>query len=67
MIALFATLRRRLQNEVVFVLLLLGVVVVAYGLNLRNMGFYWDDWETVHLASKNTFSAYWDYFSSTVP
>ena len=34
-----------------FPLVLLGVSVLAYGLMIGSLGFYWDDWEILYLSS----------------
>jgi hypothetical protein len=38
-----------LQKPWVYPLLLAGVLILAYGLQIRSLGFYWDDWEDIFL------------------
>jgi len=61
------TLCTHLKREAIFLLLLFGLIIIAYGLQFPKMGFYWDDWETVHLARQNTLSAYLGYFQYDRP
>ena len=42
--------------------LLLAVMVLAYQLQIFELGFYWDDWQAIFLSHLDTPSAYWDYF-----
>jgi len=46
-------LRKAADQPWVFPLVLLPVGGVAYGLMIPNLGFYWDDWESVFLKSLN--------------
>jgi hypothetical protein len=58
----FKKIGRLLTSEFTFIILLLAIIFVSYGLHLSKLGFYWDDWETVHLARQNSITAYWNYF-----
>ena len=42
-------LRKAIQKPWFFPLALLSIGVVAYGLIIPSLGFYWDDWEAVYL------------------
>lgn len=42
--------------------LLLGIMLLVYGIQFPWMGFYWDDWQAIFLSHQNSPSAYWDYF-----
>jgi hypothetical protein len=43
-------------------LILLLVVIAAYGLQITRMGFYWDDWQVVFLSHPGTPADFWRYF-----
>jgi hypothetical protein len=44
-----------------------GLCLVAFGLFLTRMGFYWDDWETILVARQFGLSGFWGYFDGTRP
>jgi len=46
-----------------YALILLFVMIAAYNLMIKNIGFYYDDWEGVFLQKQNySFSQVWKYF-----
>lgn len=55
----FRDLRRKL---VFYPGLFLFLSVAAYGLQILNLGFYWDDWQAVFLAQFKDASIFWEYF-----
>lgn len=44
-------------------LLLLGVLLLSFGVQLPSLGFYWDDWIFVHSFNTNNLSGMWDFAS----
>lgn len=46
---------------------ILGVCVVAYGLLISQLGFYWDDWEIILVIQQYDLSEFWAYFSGHRP
>lgn len=60
-------LRRWLEGETGFLALLGLVLLVAFGLQMTRMGFYWDDWQMVYLAQTENFRLYWEHFLSDRP
>lgn len=51
-----------LKKPWVFPILLAAALVFAYGLQIRNLGFYWDDWEDVFLFKLNSPIEFLKYF-----
>jgi hypothetical protein len=47
--------------------LLLAACVVAYGLQINKLGFFWDDWEDVFLYHLGDPSFFWNYFAYDRP
>jgi hypothetical protein len=43
------------------------VMLCAYALQVFNLGYYWDDWQSVYLASLEDPSAWWGYFVHNRP
>ncbi len=37
-------------------------MLVAYGLQINRLGFYWDDWTLLLVSRFNSVQAYWDFF-----
>lgn len=50
-----------------FPAILLLVSLAAFGLQLRQLGFYWDDWEDVFLHHLGDPSFFWSYFAYDRP
>jgi len=48
-------------------LLVLAVMVLAYGLQMPRLGFFWDDWQAIYLSRFDEPAAYWRYFLSDRP
>jgi len=52
-----------IDGFVVYALVLLLVMFAAYNLMIKNIGFYYDDWEGVFLQKQNySFLQVWNYF-----
>ncbi len=45
--------------------LLLGISILAFGVLLPKLGFYWDDWPTIYLTK--THGNFWQYYQSDRP
>jgi len=60
-------LKKLLASLWSFPLVLLGVTLLAYGLQLGRMGFYWDDWQVIFLARLNRPEVWWTYYLSDRP
>jgi len=59
----FYTALEPIDGFVVYALVLLLVMFAAYNLMIKNIGFYYDDWEGVFLQKQNySFSQVWNYF-----
>ncbi len=59
--------QKLLNRRWVYPLAVLLVMVVAYGLQLTRMGFYWDDWQSLYLSRFESARVYWDFFLSDRP
>ncbi|HEX7555039.1 MAG TPA: hypothetical protein VF338_00335, partial [Leptolinea sp.] len=59
-------LKRRLiswlQTPWLFPILLALALVITYGLQIRSLGFYWDDWEDIFLFRLNSPVEFLKYF-----
>jgi hypothetical protein len=42
-------------------------LVVAFGILIPRLGFYWDDWETIMVIRMFDLSRFWSYFNGTRP
>jgi len=51
-----------LSKPWVFPVLLAAVMVLAYGLQIGSLGFYWDDWEDIFLYHLNAPGEFLNYF-----
>jgi hypothetical protein len=51
-----------LKKPLGFPILLAGVLVLAYGLQIHSLGFYWDDWEDIFLFRLNSPVEFLKYF-----
>lgn len=60
-------LHRWLEEETGFLTLVGLALLVAFGLQVTHMGFYWDDWQMVFLAQTGNFGLYWEHFLSDRP
>ena len=61
------TLSKVTSHWLFFPVLLLAIMFIAYELYLPEMGFYWDDWESLYFA-KNPQSGYlWQFFKRDRP
>jgi hypothetical protein len=63
---------KRLINRIHFPawsapLAMLGVCILAFGLLIPRLGFYWDDWETMLVGKMYPLSEYWKFFSDNRP
>ncbi len=56
-----------LKSRWIYPLTLLGVMLIAYGLQLNRLGFYWDDWQALYLSRFESASAFWNFFLSDRP
>lgn len=48
-------------------LVVLAVMLIAYGLQLFRLGFYWDDWQALYLSRFGSARVYWDFFLADRP
>jgi len=48
-------------------LVLMAVMIAAFGLFIPKSGFYWDDWTQLLVTRLDKLSTYWAYFSSDRP
>ncbi len=53
-----------IRNPWFFPLALLLIGIIAYGLIIPALGFYWDDWEGVYLYSMHDPSISFQYYAS---
>jgi len=51
-----------LQKKWVYPLSLFLIMLIAYGLQITKLGFYWDDWQALYLSRFDNIRAYWDFF-----
>ena len=47
--------------------LLLGICILAFGLLITELGFYWDDWQVIYLAHTRGVDAYWAFYQYDRP
>jgi len=59
-------LRKAIQKPWFFPLALLSIGVVAYGLIIPSLGFYWDDWEAVYLYYMHNPAISFQYYISLI-
>lgn len=59
--------KKFLQQKWIYPLSLFLVMLVAYGLQITKLGFYWDDWQALYLSRFGNIKAYWDFFLSDRP
>lgn len=50
-----------------FPLASLALCLLAFGLFVPFLGFYWDDWETILVLKQFSYSTLWDYFAGSRP
>ncbi len=51
-----------LRKPWIFPVLLAGILVLAYGFQISQLGFYWDDWEDIFLYKLNSSIEFLKYF-----
>ncbi|HPC06346.1 MAG TPA: hypothetical protein PLI60_06465 [Anaerolineaceae bacterium] len=56
-----------LQKSWFYPLAVLAVMLIAYGLQLFRLGFYWDDWQALYLSRFGNARVYWDFFLADRP
>lgn len=61
------TLQARAPQDLPAAVFLLLLNLVAFGGLITELGFYWDDWETILVAQQLDDSFYWSYFQGTRP
>lgn len=59
--------RKWLQKPWFYPLIVLVVMLIAYGLQLFRLGFYWDDWQALYLSRFGNAQVYWDFFLADRP
>lgn len=42
--------------------ILLGLLILSFGLLIPSLGFYWDDWPVILLSRINDSSAFWEFY-----
>ncbi|GAP19853.1 hypothetical protein LTAR_00036 [Leptolinea tardivitalis] len=60
-------LRKITRHPLAFPVFLLATMLIAYGYQINRMGFYWDDWPTVYLASLKNSHNFWRFFAYDRP
>jgi len=50
-----------------FPLVLFVVMALAYGLNLTQMGYYWDDWEALYFTKEPDVNQIWEFYKFDRP
>jgi hypothetical protein len=55
------------RHPAAFPILLLLTLLAVYGYQLSRMGFYWDDWQLVYLASLKDPQVFWGYYAFDRP
>lgn len=60
-------LRKIVRHPASFPCLLFLVMLAAYGYQINRMGFYWDDWPIVYLASLKDLGHFWGFYSYDRP
>src|SRR3990172_5986354 len=60
-------LNRYLPQPWVFPAFLFLVCFLAFGLLIRQLGFYWDDWPVIFIAEHGDLSLFWDYYAFDRP
>lgn len=61
------SLRKIARHPAAFPVFLLLALVAAYGYQIHRMGFYWDDWQLVYLASLKSPQIFWGYYAFDRP
>lgn len=59
--------RKWLQQPWFYPMTVLAVMLIAYGLQLFRLGFYWDDWQALYLSRFGSARVYWDFFLADRP
>ncbi len=60
-------LKKYAQKSWFYPLVVLLVMLLAYGTQIVRLGFYWDDWQALFLSKLGSASAYWEYYFSDRP
>ncbi|MEI8131021.1 MAG: hypothetical protein WCG34_01220, partial [Leptolinea sp.] len=60
-------IRKIARHSFTFPVFLLFVLIAAYGYQINRMGFYWDDWQLVYLASLKAPQVFWGYYAFDRP
>jgi hypothetical protein len=60
-------IRKLVQHPAAFPMLLLITMLAAYGYQITRLGFYWDDWPIVYLASLKDPQPFWTFYSFDRP
>ncbi len=60
-------IRKIVKHPAAFPLLLLLTMLAAYGYQINRMGFYWDDWPIVYLASLKDANHFWEFYAYDRP
>jgi hypothetical protein len=59
--------RKIARQPATFPIFVLLVLIAAYGYQIHRMGFYWDDWQLVYLASLKTPQVFWGFYAFDRP
>ncbi|HEX7556920.1 MAG TPA: hypothetical protein VF338_09875 [Leptolinea sp.] len=59
--------RKIARHPAAFPVFLLIVLLAAYGYQIQRMGFYWDDWQLVYLASLKAPQQFWGFYAFDRP
>jgi hypothetical protein len=60
-------IRKIAQHTASYPIFLLLVLIAGYGYQISRMGFYWDDWQLVYLASLKSPQLFWGYYAFDRP
>ncbi len=60
-------IRKIIRHPAAYPVLLLLVMMAAYGYQINRMGFYWDDWPIVFLASLKNVQHFWEFYAYDRP
>ncbi len=63
----YHTLKNKTYSQKTIPIALFATAVIAFGLLIPELGFYWDDWERILVLKLYGANAFWDYFSTKRP
>jgi hypothetical protein len=60
-------MKRKVNNLISFLIPLIVLLILSFGIMLPFLGFYWDDWETILIGNLFPASEFWNYFNGVRP